>query len=712
MPVLRRFSIELFFVLACLSVSLACGFQKQEQPVSRTAPPGTPAQYVEAQVCEGCHQEIYQAYRQSGMARSLYRPAASNVIEDYTANNRFFHALSNRHYRMLQRDGRFFQRRHQLDSRGRETNVFEQEVTYVIGSGNHARTYLNLSEGGVLTQLPVSWYPQERRWAMSPGYDRPRHDDFSRKVTHNCMFCHNAYPPLPEKSDRYGHENTFPKELPEGIDCQRCHGPGSRHLELAAGKTSQVDEVRRAIVNPARLDKRLQMDICMQCHLETTLPEAEGRSVLRFGRTVYSYRPGESLDEYIVHFDRASTSPLKDRFEIDSAAYRLRQSACFLKTGEQLTCTTCHDPHRIARGSEAAAQVRDACLSCHPEASRAKTAGSNPSPAHGTSATRRSAAHLGPLNSLDCAKCHMPKRRTEDVVHVVMTDHWIQPDPPRANLVAPRKESYAFEPQEVVLYHPEALPSEERELFLGIAQVLAKSNQSVGLVRLKGALGGKQPAAPEPFVKLALAQMQAGQPEQARVNFRMALERDPELALAGYNLAEIERTQGNPQQAIEYYRQVLRVDASHAEANNNLGILLARQQQPDLAIAHFETALRRNPAFANAHANLGIVRMQQGKVEQAILHLERALQIDPDTAETHNSLGRIYGGREDFKQAEAYFRQAIRIDPAHALAHFNLGCALEASGRVSLAMASYREALRLDPQLEEARRMLERSARR
>ena len=28
--------------------------------------------------------------------------------------------------------------------------------------------------------------------------------------------------------------------------------------------------------------------------------------------------------------------------------------------------------------------------------------------------------------SADCIGCHMPKRRTDDAVHVVMTDHWIQ----------------------------------------------------------------------------------------------------------------------------------------------------------------------------------------------------------------------------------------------------------------------------------------------
>ena len=42
-----------------------------------------------------------------------------------------------------------------------------REITYVIGSGRHARTYLHRSPGGEITELPVSWYTQEkkrRRW--------------------------------------------------------------------------------------------------------------------------------------------------------------------------------------------------------------------------------------------------------------------------------------------------------------------------------------------------------------------------------------------------------------------------------------------------------------------------------------------------------------------------------------------------------------------
>jgi len=89
------------------------------------------------------------------MARSLYRPTPANVIEDYRRNNHFYHAASESHYRMVERQGRFYQQRYQLDERGNEINFLEVEVTHIIGSGNLSRSYLHLSSTGEATELPV-----------------------------------------------------------------------------------------------------------------------------------------------------------------------------------------------------------------------------------------------------------------------------------------------------------------------------------------------------------------------------------------------------------------------------------------------------------------------------------------------------------------------------------------------------------------------------
>src|SRR5262249_25501981 len=100
--------------------------------------------------------------------------------------------------------------------------------------------------------------------------------------------------------------------------------------------------------------------------------------------------------------------------------------------------------------------------------------------------------------SADCIGCHMPKRRTDDVVHVVMTDHYIQRRKPDRNLLAPLAEQHESEVTryrgEVVLYSPPKLRSTpEAELYLAVAQVVDATNLETGVARLKQAIEASHP---------------------------------------------------------------------------------------------------------------------------------------------------------------------------------------------------------------------------
>src|ERR1700722_8536724 len=273
-----------------------------------TAPAQTVSQmengYIDPAVCATCHQKQAETYRLNGMGRSFYRPNSSNQIENYSRGLPYYHAPSATYYGMTVRDGHYYQSQYQIGFDGKQTNFSEKQVDYIVGSGNHARTYLSRTPRNILTELPLAWYAEKGGyWAMNPGYDRADQEALNRHIEYNCMFCHNAYPNMPNGAKTPDGEAVFPAALPEGIDCQRCHGPGRAHVQAARNRQGAAN-IRASVVNPARLTPARQSEVCLQCHLETTSAPLPN-SVLRYDREPFSYGAGEPLVDFRLEFDHA-----------------------------------------------------------------------------------------------------------------------------------------------------------------------------------------------------------------------------------------------------------------------------------------------------------------------------------------------------------------------------------------------------------------------
>jgi len=86
-----------------------------------------------------------------------------------------------------------------------------------------------------------------------------------------------------------------------------------------------------------------------------------------------------------------------DRFELNSAGYRLLESRCYQATAGKLMCMTCHPAHSFSKTPD---EYRMVCRGCHPS------------------------THSGA--ALDCTRCHMPKRQAQDAAQMMVTDHRIQ----------------------------------------------------------------------------------------------------------------------------------------------------------------------------------------------------------------------------------------------------------------------------------------------
>lgn len=621
--------------------------------------------YVDSRVCAECHAKIAQTYARTAMARAFSRAGVTGEVED------FFHAASDTHFAMISRGGRSFQKRWQVDANGHAINVDEKSIDFVIGSGNHVRTFLHRTPSGLLQQLPLAWYSERGgTWAMNPGYDTPDQPNSRRTISYECMSCHNSYPEIPAGQDQMRAEPVFKGELPEGIDCQRCHGPGEQHVKLArAGKA-----VSGTIVNPARLAPERQMDVCAQCHFETSsfpLPHA----IFKYDRGAFSFRPGERLSDSVLFFDTGNTN--FDRFQIVSSVYRLKLSPCFSKSAGKLQCITCHDPHGEKRDANAA------CLRCHEKT------------------LPRAANHP---DERDCASCHMPKRRTDDVVHAVMTDHYIQRRKPDRDLLADIAEPHG----PAIIYHGSVTPYDpekfektpENELYLALAQVREGNNLKSGIEQFKTALRKYPQAKAEFFVELGDALMKDGRAAEALPFYRKAAGKKTESLAAMLGLgAALEQT-GDLTGAAGAFGK-----AKGAEARRRLGEVRIKQHRAVEAVKNLEESLELDPEAAETHYALATVLVQQlGDFQRGEGAYREAIRLQPDYSAAHMNLAILLYRGNKAEEAREHFERAIRAHPEYALGHYNYGLMLIAEGLREQAREQFELALERPAELDPASR--------
>jgi tetratricopeptide (TPR) repeat protein len=620
--------------------SVSVDLAPDQVAATKGAAPG----YVDDQLCAKCHAEIHDAFQHTGKAQSFFAPGAKPVIEEFE-NNHFYHEPSRRHYEMKFADGQYVFKRYQVDDEGQPINVFRRKVDWVVGSGKRSRNYLYQSESGELFQLPVAWYSQENRWGMAAGFDRPYHDGVTRAVRRECMFCHNAYPDVKQGSDQYGSPHTFPKSLPNGIGCQRCHGPGEKHV-LAALKNSEADAVKSSIVNPSKLSSALQEDVCYSCHLQPSFALA---GVRRFGRADYSFEPGQRLADYSPQLDVEQTDKARsERFEVNHHAYRLRQSRCFTATEGGVSCMTCHDSHRHVSAENRIGHYRDACAKCHD----LDDCTVDQSPV-GKTKTRA-------LETNDCVHCHMLRRRAQDVVHVVMTDHLIRRQP-GGDLLATFPESKPKFNDVKFLDTGEA-DELDAELYRAIA-VLRSADMQHGpaVARLEQLLDENKSDHFEPYLDLA----------EGQINQRRSVEAEKTL------------------------RSLPQRFSDHGLARQLLGLALNGQRKHSAAIDQLSHATTTEARKALSEYYLGLVLINERKLKPAAKHLETAVQLRPNMVSAWYYLGVAYSELDQLQQAISSFRRVLEIDPSHRRAYFAIEQVLKDSGQAKEATRYRRQAAKL-----------------
>lgn len=523
------------------------------QTQARTAVPDS-NEYVGNQACNRCHSSIYDSYIRTSMAN------ASGPAIDKLIPADFVHQKSGVHYRIYADDGKVwlsFERPNDSEVRGK------RQLLYYIGSGRRGRSYL-FDADDFLFESPVNWYTDRQVWDMAPAYGNASQIPMNLPAFTSCLHCHvsGLQPPVQGTQNRY----PIPPFLRSGVTCERCHGPGSAHTKGGA------------IVNPAKLDPARRDAVCMQCHLE-------GKAAIeRPGKHIYDFQPGEQLSDYIRYFvfaeQQGPSLGAVSQFEA------LAQSMCKKKSGDAMSCTSCHDPHYEPSAAERVSYYRRKCLACHGE----------------KLATTHHTDQPG------CVACHMPSSLSTDVAHTEVTDHRILKLPP----IAPQFLKDVNTPPRLIRF-PDSQHTDDDMRDLALA-----------------------------WESLVDGGMTAATPETERL-LRSAVEKSPNDPALLSALAYSAQKKGETDRARELYRKALAIDSTLIDAATNLGVIEATGGHLREALRLWEDAFKRVPGQSRIGMNIAQVLCDTGQPDSARGYVLRVLEFNPDLPEAKILLQHLNG---------------------------------------------------------------------
>lgn len=624
------------------------------------------ASLVGSDVCVGCHDDQAERHDSHRMALTG-KPVSAESQHLWFADEALARptdwsttAASNRAPRYQKTDYGVFLVHPDDDSRRIEAEA-------VFGSGAHGFTPIGIEDGRTVVELSLSFLAHREAWALTPGQEMGP-DPLGRRLSaedgDHCLSCHMTS--VAWRGDTLDWERSV-----SGVQCERCHGPGSAHLEAV---TTGQDQSH--IFDPGDLSAKEQVEFCGQCH-----------------RQSLDLDPNEIINEH----------PSNSRH----AGAGLMLSACYRQSPPEtaITCTDCHNPHEnIAAG---ATSFNNSCLRCH----SALTVHADPA----LDATT------------DCVDCHM--RQVASLGDIIFTNHWIRvPEQPRTLPDGVRQEymSHMDSVYRRALLDRNLGPLAQADLLTRVAQAAnALGNRKLAMARYEEALS----LGPRYETRIGIADEYArmGQEADAAAILEGAADLEPRLRIAYQKLARSYMDRGDPgraEQAIRRwsenvpgdwlpgvtlmtlgrfaaaeaeFKRILHDDPATAPAYLHLGNVQMFRGQIREAIEYYRQALEIAPDYLEAQVELGQSLAQIGNENEAIGQLRRALEIQPRSAPGHTELGLVFAKQGDFDRASYHLLEALAIDPGIGKAHGGLGTVRESQGRESDAIHHYREAMELGP---------------
>lgn len=618
------------------------------------------ARYVGMKTCMGCHPDIHESFLHTGMGMSFDRATPVKSAARFNPDSKVVDSHSNlSYYPFWKGDSLFFS---EFRLEGSDTvHKRIEHVSYVVGSGQHTNSHI-LDRNGYLFQAPLTFYTQKGTWDLPPGFDQGNNSRFNRPIGLECMSCHNAYPEFV-----VGSVNKY-NMVPSGIDCERCHGPGSIHVkEKSLGiLIDTAAAIDYSIVNPAKLPIDLQFDVCQRCHIQ-------GNAVLRDGKSFLDFKPGMRLSD-VMNIYMPVYEDDGEQHIMASHAERLKMSKCFVESSrtarsganalrpykDALTCISCHNPHVSVKKSGRSA-FNTACLGCHGQKVQSLCTENN---------------SLRAKTGDDCVSCHMPLHGTVDIPHVSVHDHRIG-----IHKITSSEQSESVRKLKGILCVHDASPPQEST---GEAYINYVEKFGFSMALLDSALSyiphrsvGEKRKNFHSLVRIAFLRkdvvMLAGLLRDLPGIRQSLTSKDPEnrdawtsyrigeLLIAGGYAASIRQDARDPLVWFENAHKLAPLDPAFA---NKYATVLATGGRVSEARKIWESMVKEHPNYAPGFCNLGYLVLQQDRnTVRAEALIDQAIALDPDYELSFLNKAAVHLQQGNYKKAEQLLKSVLEKNP-------------------------------------------------
>ncbi len=185
--------------------------------------------------------------------------------------------------------------------------------------------------------------------------------------------------------------------------------------------------------------------------------------------------------------------------------------------------------------------------------------------------------------------------------------------------------------------------------------------------------------------------------------FQSALDADPKLAEAEFNIGLLHERQGKLDEAAKRYRSALERKPSLKEAAINLAVLSQNRGDLPGAIAIYQKVLVSHPGDAISRAHLAEIFRQSGDHDKALQLARQALMRDPKAVPAYKVMMLSYLDRKQLALAKLVALRAIKLDENDPDLYYAVAQVMVQEGELQKAKLQFERAVAVRPDYLPAR---------